>query len=303
MAEHGAKSIVTVGDLASWFGVCLQCHHALPPLQTTAPQYFAEGTVECIGCRARVDLWECVRSRIDDDFPPEWGLQGLGAKFALFPFEVHPGKVAIVDLTQYGVPGDAVLLYSSYQSDDVRAIPCRLEYWSKHQTENPRWQAIYFMPVQDGPTDSGEGRALVIWIEGGTQAQVSVRVANAFRELASHNFQGAVVEAFSAFEIALFTFVSHYLERTCASEALRRTTERRLSAYAMMNLLPDLCKELQVRSLSNRVGQALDHLRICRNEILHKGSPEVVTAARAGEGLAAALLGIAFLKYVESCMA
>jgi hypothetical protein len=71
MAKDEVKSTVTLGDLGSWFGVCLQCHHALPPLETTGPQYFAEGTVECIGCRARVDLWECVRSRIDNDFPPE----------------------------------------------------------------------------------------------------------------------------------------------------------------------------------------------------------------------------------------
>lgn len=300
MAKAEVKSTVIPGDLGSWFGVCLQCHHALPPLETTGPQYFAEGTVECIGCRERVDLWECVRSRINNDFPPEWGLQGLGAKLTLFPFEVHPGKVAIVDLTQHGVPGDAVLLYSSYQSDDVRAIPCRLELWSKHQAENPKRQAIYCMPAQDGSTDPGDGRALVCWIEGGAQAQASARIANAFRALASHDLQGAIVEAFLAFEIALFTLVSLSLTRSCASERLRRTIEG-LSAYAMMNLLPDLCEELQLRPLNVNVWQALHRLRICRNKILHKGGREVVVASQVGEGLAAALLGIAFLRYVESC--
>jgi hypothetical protein len=143
----------------------------------------------------------------------------------------------------------------------------------------------------------------VCWIERGTQAQASVRVVNAFRDLANHDLQGAIIEAFSAFEIALFTFVSHYLTCTCASEALRKTIERRLSASIMMDLLPDLCEELQLRPLSANVCQALHRLRSCRNNILHKGSSEVVTAAQAGEGLAAVLLGLAFLRYVESRMA
>jgi hypothetical protein len=127
-----------------------------------------------------------------------------------------------------------------------------------------------------------------------------VQVVNAFRDLANHDLQGAIIEAFSAFEIALFTFVSHYLTCTCVSEALRKTIERRLSASMMMDLLPDLCEELQLRPLSASVCQALHRLRICRNNILPKGSSEVVVAAQAGEGLAAALLGIAFLRYVES---
>lgn len=148
------------------------------------------------------------------------------------------------------------------------------------------------MPSPQPSPALGEGRALVCWIEGGAQAQASARMANAFRDLANHDLQGAVIDAFSAFEIALFTFVNDYLTRTYASVAIRRTIEGRLCVYAMINLLPELCEELQFRPLHR--------LRICRNNILHKGNREVVTASHAGEGLAAALLGIAFLIYVEA---
>lgn len=294
------KSSITLGDLSSWFGVCSKCQHALPPLETTGPRYFAEGVVECMGCHTPVDLWDCVRSRIDDEYPPEWGLHGLGAHLTFFFFEVRPGQVVTVDLTQHGIPRDAVLLYSSYQSDDVRAIPRLIELFSKRQAQDPARQTVYCMPLEGGSMEPGPGRAAVCWIERGADTQASVRVANAFRDMAAHDLDGAVVEAFSAFEIALFTFLSRYLERTCASTALRRTLDGRLSAYAMMQLLPDVCEELKTPPPPKPVFQALHDLRICRNNLLHKGKAEGLAPSVVGDFLAAALIGVAFIRCVET---
>jgi hypothetical protein len=300
MADIKVKSAVTIGTLTRWFGVCYICNHALPPLESTARRYFVEGTVECIGCHTSVDLWECSRSQVSDEFPPEWGLQGLGAEYTVFPFEVRPGQVITIDLTQHGIPSDAILLYSSYNSNDARVIPRLVELFSKHLALDPRHQAVYCMPVPGAPIDPGPGMAYVCWVRRGSKAQWSIRSANAFRDIASHDLEGAIVEAFSALEIALFTFTSRYLDRACSSKALRRTLDGRLSAYAMMQLLPGICEELNLRPLAKPVGEALQALRRCRNGILHRGNDNGLSAARVGELLAAAVLGVAFVEYIES---
>ena len=293
-------SEITVGSLGRWFGVCPHCRHALPPLEMSAPQYFAAGTVECIECHASVDLWECARSQINDDFPPEWGLLALGAQCTLFPIEVVPGTVIPIDLTRHGVPEDAVLLYSSYQADDVLAILRPLELYSKELAQNPKHQAVYCMPVRGQPTDPAPGRAFVSWIERGADAHVSLRIANAFRDLASHDFAGVTVEAFSAFEVALFALVSLYIDKHCSSNALKQSIERRLSAYWMIQeLLPKICQELAVRPLNKGVIQGLHRLRECRNKLLHRGIRQPVNASLAGEFLATALIGVAFVRHLR----
>lgn len=299
MIKVEIKSSVTLGDFDSWFGVCPGCKCALPPLEITGPRYFEEGIVECVGCHATQDLWDCVRSRMDDEFPPAWALQGLGAHMTFFPFDVLPGQIVTIDLTEHNVPRDAVLLYSSYQSDDVRAIPRFIELFSKQDAQNPTRQTIYCMPVQDASMERGPGHAMVCWIERGSDAQASVRLANAFREIAAHDLEGAVVELFSAFEIALFTFCSRYLDKACASKILRRVLEGRLSAYSMMQLLPEICEELNVRPLTNAVLRVLQDLRVCRNKLLHEGKAKGLTASVLGDYLAAALIAIAFIRYVE----
>ena len=299
MIKAELKSSVTLGDFDSWFGVCPNCEHALPPLEITGARYFEEGVVECVDCHATIDLWDCVRSQINDEFPPEWALQGLGAHMTFFSFDVVPGQIVTVDLTQHNIPHDAVLLYSSYQSDDVRAIPRFIELFSKQDTQNPTRQTLYCMPVQNASTEAGPGRAMVCWIERGSDAQSSIRLANAFRGIAAHDLEGAVVELFSAFEIALFTFLSRYLNKACPSKVLRRMLEGRLSAYSMMQLLPDVCEELNVRSLDNGILRALHDLRVCRNTLLHEGKAEGLTASVLGKYLAAALIAVAFIRYVE----
>ena len=64
--------------------------------------------MECVDCHATLDLWDCVRSQLNDEFPPEWALQGLGAHIAFFHFDVVPGQIVTVDLTQHNIPHDAV---------------------------------------------------------------------------------------------------------------------------------------------------------------------------------------------------
>lgn len=299
--ETKITSEVTLGSLTRWFGVCHHCRHALPPLEMTAPKYFAEGTVECIDCHASVDLWECTRSQIKDDFPPEWGLHALGARLTFFPITVTPGIAITIDLTQHGVPDDGVILYSSYQADDVRAILRPLEFYSKEISRHPKYQTVYCMPIHGQPTDPGPGRAIVCWIDRGADVQSSWRIARAFQGVAEHDFVGATVEAFSAFKIALFTFVSRYLEKPCSSKALRQILEGRLSAHSMMReLLPAICRELGVRPLNEGVTQAPHNLRICRNALLHRGSGQTVTALLVGEFLVAALIGLAFIRHLET---
>jgi hypothetical protein len=299
MIKAEIESSVTLGNLSQWFGVCYKCHHALPPLDVTATPYFELGAIECVGCHGKVDLWECVKSSVGDDYPPEWGLHSLGANLNIFPFEVRPGQVVTVDLTQHGIPANAILLYSSYQSDDVSSIPRLIELYSKHLAYEPSRQAVYCMPVQGRSMEPGPGRATICWIERATDSQASLRLANAFRDVAAHDLEGAVVEAFSGFEIALFTFLSRYLERTCTSTTFRRALEGRLSAYAMMELLPEICEEHKLPSPPKAVTTTLHGLRQCRNNLLHKGRGHAVTASLVGEFLSAALVGVAFIRYVE----
>jgi hypothetical protein len=279
------------------FGVCPHCRYVLPPLESTASKYFVEGTVECPDCRQRLDLFECVRSQIKDDFPPDWGLQSLGARLSIFPIEVLPNGVVPIDLTQQEIPDDAVILSSHFQSDDGRALLFPIEFPLKPKRSD---LTVYCMPVENKPMEPGKGCAVVCWIESGADAQSSIRIANAFRDIAKHDFASAMVEAFSGFEIALYTLITSHLDKHCSSQTLKRNLERRLTAAVMMQeFLPGLCEQLGVKPLNKSVSDALRRLRECRNRLLHRGSTEVITPSIVGEFLAATLIGIAFVRHIE----
>jgi hypothetical protein len=109
-----------------------------------------------------------------------------------------------------------------------------------------------------------------------------------------------VVETFSGFEIALYTLITSHLDKHCSSQTLKRNLERRLTAAVMMQeFLPGVCEQLGVKPLNKDVSDALRRLRECRNRLLHRGTTEVITPSMAGEFLVAALIGIAFVRYIE----
>jgi hypothetical protein len=66
--------------------------------------------------------------------------------------------------------------------------------------------------------------------------------------VANGDFADAIVEAFSAFEIALFTLVSGHLDKHCTSKALRESLERRLNVFIMMGeILPEICQQFEIK--------------------------------------------------------
>jgi hypothetical protein len=167
------------------------------------------------------------------------------------------------------------------------------------QRQNEHW--LYCWRTENSPLEPGNGRGMVCWIERGTDALSSIRIANAFRDVADGDFAAAIVEAFSAFEIALFTLVSGHLDKHCTSKALRESLERRLNVPIMMaEVLPEMCQQFGIKRLDNAVTEALHRLRKCRNHLLHRGSSETITASMVGEYLAAALIGVAFVRHVEA---
>ncbi|HEY3204255.1 MAG TPA: hypothetical protein VGL03_11395 [Thermoanaerobaculia bacterium] len=293
------RSSATLSEGDSWFGVCPKCRRAFPPLEISAPSYFRDGAVNCPDCHARIDLWDAAKSQVADDFPPEWALQFLGAHLTFVELEMQPGHVVTVDLTKYGVPVSAVLLHSAYQMNDARAIPRPIQLHTNELARDPARQTLYCIPIEGAAMDPGPAHGVVCWFQKTEDSQAAGRIVNAVRDLAMKDVDGCVVEAFSAFEIALFTFISRHLDRFCRSEAIKTVLEGKLSAYQMMELLPSLCEELGVARPPSIVWQKLHELRKCRNDLLHKGHSDAMGLSAAGDFLAAALIGVAFVSYVE----
>ena len=289
--------VLSLGD--SWFGVCPECRLAFPPLEVTSDRYFRDGAIECGGCQTRVDLWDAARSQVIADFPPAWSLQMLGARQTMIEIEMRPGQVVTLDLTKHEIPRDALLLSASYQMHEARGIPLQLHLFSGAQARDPALQALYCMPIQGASMEPGAGRGLICWVPNGAESQAAARIANAFFDLAASDSQGCVVEAFSGFEIALFTFFTRHLDRTCKSESVKRLLEGRMSSAQMMDLIPELSVELRLPIPPKTVWSKLDELRRCRNSLLHRGQSDNLDVSTAGDFLAAALIGVAFIRFLS----
>lgn len=284
-------------------GPCPQCTYVLPPLIKCAPNYFVDGFVVCSKCGTQVDLWK-VASRFAATVQCAEGLLSLGARVTRFELAMRTGEYYKVDLAEYGIPRDARILFRSYQSDGRTP---EMVFAIESHGNVPRLKildqqlVLYCVPLGEGAVErSGGLHVRVIWVPCDDDFPWSYLVT-AFQALADREFSPVLVFAQTAMEIALMPVVGQRLKKYAPPRAVSEMLNGRLTYSHVLNvILPFLCGELGIPQMPDPVRGALNRLRRLRNQLVHSGIPaKDLGYEDAALGLAAAMFGCEYLRYVE----
>jgi hypothetical protein len=93
------------------------CRYVLARLVESAPAYFEKGFVTCTHCGKEVELWQAALDRATRlSQIATWSLESLGAAQTSVVMQMETGKHYLIELTDYGVTGNAKILSRRYGS-------------------------------------------------------------------------------------------------------------------------------------------------------------------------------------------
>lgn len=273
----------------------------MPRLADSAPLYFRDGFVRCGHCGEQLDLWQVTLDNATRmSIVPAWALANLGAGKTNFVMPIETGKSYEVQLTSYGVPGDAKILARNYtgQGGDVTAME-----W--HGNTPPlRFPGTVLrllgVPLGEGPLPRiGSVAIAVIWVRS-DDSDAWPYLVTAFESAAAQEYAPSLVFAQSAVETSLMPVIKQRLRRHAAADRVENFMKDSLTySHALNVVLPYMSAEVDAPKMPDDVRGALNKMRKKRNDIIHEGAKvAAITAEDAIEGLCAAAFGFEYMRCV-----
>ena len=153
------------------------------------------------------------------------------------------------------------------------------------------------IPACGGPT-SGTGRVgiNVVWIRGEDSDEWSYLVTS-FEAAAANDYGPSLVFAQCAVEIFMIPMIEKKFELRAPGKKVKRFTNYYRALHVV---LPYLCGEAGADPMPDAVRDALDELRVRRNDIIHDGvKANSVRPEEAMKGLCAVAFGFEYMRYAE----
>jgi hypothetical protein len=285
----------------SWTGSCNVCNRVLPPLETITPGFFDENFVSCSNCGAKVDLWERVRAVARDGLNGLWGLQSLGAKNTFFTFSLAPGQTKEIDLANFNVPADAVILSVIYTPNGTGCFPVEIHGNDARRRDSSRKFQVFGRSFRESQGSIPIATS-VCWTDQRGDPDAWVMLADALHAAATEQYSRVLVPAHSAFEIGLSHLLKDIFSRQASKDDVKRFMTDNLTASSALNvLLPYLCVSEKAPLLREEIRGQLNRLRRLRNEVVHEGLGESdLDKAEVRELLCAAVFGFEYVKHIRT---
>ena len=295
--ESESNLIVT----QSWAGACDACNRVLPPLETIAADFFDNNYVCCSKCGSKVDLWQTVRMVARDGLNGLWGLQSLGAKNTFFTFSLAPDETKTIDLAEFGLPTDAVILSVIYTPNGSGCFPVEIHGNDARRRDSLRRFQVFGRPFKE-PAGSIPVATSVCWTDQRGDPDAWVMLADALQAAASEHYSRVLVPAHSAFEIGLSHLLKDVFCRQASKDDVKRFMTDSLSASAALNVvLPYVCSSAKVPLLRDEIRGHLNRLRKLRNDVVHEGFGEGdLDKAEIRELLCAAVFGFEYIRCIRT---
>ena len=284
----------------SWAGTCKGCNRFLPPLDEIAANFFESDYIFCPGCGSTVDLWQTIKAVARNGLNGLWGLQSLGAKNSFFTFSLAPGQTKTVDLAEFDVPAEAVILSVIYTPNGTGCFPLET-----HGNDARRKNATTKFQVFGWPLGEPAGTipiaTSVCWTDQRGDPDAWVMLADALQAAALEQYSRVLVPAHSAFEIGLSHLLKDILCRQSPRDDVNRFITESLTASAALNvLMPYVCTSEKFPRLREEIRGQLNRLRKLRNEVVHEGVLERdLDKAEVRELLCAAVFGFEYVRYLR----
>lgn len=280
---------------------CPDCLRSLGTIAEVAPQFFKTGSFRCDYCDREINVWEASQTLVRRLGASFNGLTSLGAQQTFFTMKLGRNEVREVNLSQHGIPEDAMLLQILFhpQRRDC-CLPLVTPGCFLPQTL-ARKVLVFGQPFE-GDAQEEVISACVTWVPSHDECNESwIYLTEAFDAWASQRHWHVILPAYVAFEITLMRVVKTAMERRLSKERIADFSRNGLTSSVALNvILPLLCDSSNVKHLPDSIRGELNRLRILRNDLVHDGlRKDAVSKLLASEMLCATVFGFEYLRYAE----
>ena len=286
----------TKGATGAYGGFCSNCSVALPALPEASYEYFERGSVLCRQCNVENDIWAMAIHTASEYEGRLLNLSNLGAFSTGFTIELSPTETRNVELLEYGIPAEAVILSLNFTAVGSGVQPLLI-----HGNEALRRFAgttllLYGQPFGDVRPDPINIQISVLWIYGRDNSEPWRLLGDAFEAVHQGRRSHVVVSAHSAFEVA--DLVRDYLRTILARKTVG---EMELTAWTALNVfMPLLCSAANVTPPAKDILERLNTLRSRRNKVAHAAlHDDGFTGSETAELLVAGVFGFEFTRFLR----
>ncbi len=288
-------------DVPAFFP-CPHCGLSNPMSDSTTLHYLRGVTVQCNACQNAVDWWEVTHRSIAENFMMNQAFAPIGARTTVFTLMIKKGQPSGYQLTDFGVPEGARILYTNYtpQGNEGGAL-MPIELHGNVPTRIRRRDAVDFypMPVGESPPEECQVSVMVTWVPDTPGNAVWSGLVSAFEAYVNEKYEAAIVPANVAVEANLSKFMYDYLTHhgVGGERADSFLIDAATYSHQLNVLLPLIASLTGLPKLSDQLRGRLNRLRGARNDIAHHGETKKPLDKRGiAELLTAALFG---LRYVQ----
>ena len=291
---------------------CSECRVTLPPHDDYFDEYFRTGAATCPACGKKVDFWAMATEFVDKEFVNEWiAFRSVGAVVSHRSYELLPGTIVAVSLSDLGVPEDAEVLSVGISTigvgDSKPVFPCLAVQNGLILDPFPREFVLYGRGTGE-PTARSFAQVSVKW-HPVSELEVSYHhLADAARRFAAKKYLAMVVPANIAVEAALTPVLNRWVRQYCGPDDADRFLSGHGASYAhQLRVVSRIsARTLGLPEMPGRLRNLIDELRSYRNEIVHRGrldhKKQALTYSKALLFLIAASFGVEYARFLRRAL-
>lgn len=275
---------------------CFECGEMYEVREGRDPinDWLQTGVEECPECHEQIDLFDVLAVGLQRK--DSWhGIVPVGFRRSVIWHNVRVGQRISFDLTQHGVPADALLARVAHDVDPssgVTLVDFRTPDSARRLDHSVE---LFAVPSDKAGTSQVGARCMVLWLDA-DQSSVAARfMVSALHAFAAKRYPELLVHATTAVEVALKQMLINRSAQLGISKRHAERSSRRALAWMLVGL------SMPSAGLLPRPPPQLwdnfDSLRNSRNELVHEGGANIALEA-AAEHLTA---GILMLRYVQLC--
>jgi len=288
-------------------GVCPQCLHVLPVLETISADYFEGREIRCSNptCGKPVDPWKATVAGMRKPRASLFKVMLLGATQNSFQVDFAPEETKEIDLTHYGVPANATVLNLIFTPQLVEGggscfpLLVHANQAYPQSMETKFW--VYARPAVGKLESAVRVGVMVVWVSNDRGGLSWTYLADALEALSARRYWNVALPSYVAFELGLMPLVREALERFASKDRTEEFVRNDLRSSSALNvLLPTLCGLVGAPLLPDAIRGEINRLRELRNNLVHHGvNKTAVDEERAAVSLCAAIFGLEYLHYVR----
>ncbi|WP_101758243.1 hypothetical protein [Oceanicoccus sp. KOV_DT_Chl] len=270
-------------------------------LEDFFPELYFEGiTRECPTCGQKIDVWSHAIELLQKKAQlfRNKGAAFIGGEDVSFTFQLPPNKTVEVDLTDYGVPDDAKLIYVVYTPFAGAGWPIEMHGNQPIQHRTTNKMTFFGKPMPKSGNEVGGHHDVsmsVTYIPKSQEQTPFTNLANAYELFMLDKFSEMIIPCAVALEYSIERVTAYSLQASNLPDNLKPS--KRLSLEV---ILPLICKTHNIPTLNNEITELVIRLWSLRNQMAHDGElKQHLTHAEASKILAAAMFCINYFGFLS----